>query len=126
MTNLISMSKRYKTRGGRDVRVLCTDNLQGGVWTVVSLIDGLTSVHTSTGRYYDFEEECELDLIEQPQEHSVWIEVFKSHGDILSCSYESENSMRNSIKNSLESNTKEGYQLIATKKVVVAEGEFCS
>jgi len=56
----------------------------------------------------------------------VWIEVFKSHGDVLSCSYESENAMRNSINDSFESNNKEGYQLIATKKVVIAEGEFCS
>lgn len=30
MTNLISMDKQYKTRDGRDVRVLCTDNVEGG------------------------------------------------------------------------------------------------
>ncbi len=60
------------------------------------------------------------------QEHAIWVEVFKSFGDILSCSYESENSMRNSINDSFESNNKEGYQLIATKKVIIMEGEYCS
>ena len=127
MGNLISMDKQYKTRDGRDVRVLCTDNLGvcAGSYPVVAVVEGAVSMFTSTGGFHANATEHDLDLIEQ-QEHYVWVEVFKSHGDILSCSYESENSMRNSINDSFESNNKEGYQLIATKKVVLVEGEFCS
>lgn len=124
MGNLISMDKKYKTREGKDARLLCVDS--GHLeFPVVAIVEGLLETYTSCGKVF-VGQDNNLDLIEIPQEHSVWIEVFKSHGDILSCSYESENSMRNSINDSFESNNKEGYQLIATKKVVVAEGEFCS
>ena len=126
MTNLISMDKKYKTRDGKFVRVLCVDN-DDEEFPVIASIKGVALNFTSTGAFHTIPDyEHPLDLIEQSQEHSVWIEVFKSHGDILSCSYESENSMCNSINVSLESNNKEGYQLIATKKISVAEGEFCS
>lgn len=128
MTNLISMDKKYKTRDGRDVRVLCVDNLGlcAGSYPVVAIVEGAASVFTATGGFYTESVEHELDLVEVVQEYVVWVEVFKSFDDILSCSYESENAMRNSINDSFESNNKEGYQLIATKKVVVTEGEFCS
>ncbi len=126
MTNLISMDKKYKTRDGKFVRVLCVDN-DDEEFPVIASIKGVALNFTSTGAFHTIPDyEHPLDLIEQPQEHSVWIEVFKSNGDILSCSYESENSMRNSINVSFAQNNKEGYQLIATKKVVVAEGEICS
>ena len=105
----------------------CVQTMQkGGVWTVIALVEGDAAHYTNTGRYFNRVDNSDLDLIEQPQEYSVWIEVFKSHGDILTCSYESENSMRNSINDSFESNSKEGYQLIATKKISIVEGEFCS
>lgn len=124
MSNLISMDKKYKTRDGEDARILCTNNVDGEIWKVVAVVNGSVSLYTDSGRF-NSNGVSGNDLIEVAQEHCVWVEVFKSHGDILSCSYESENAMRNSINDSFESNDKEGYQLIATKKIVVTDGEFC-
>ncbi len=126
MSKLISMDKKYKTRDGLEARVLCIDNYYlNSDFPVIALVEGETFTYTVTGGLYSHIED-DSDLIEVAQEHCVWVEVFKSHGDILSCSYESENAMRNSINDSFESNDKEGYQLIATKKIVVTDGEFCS
>lgn len=128
MTNLISMDKRYKTRDGRDVRVLCTDNLGvcAGSYPVVAIVEGAVSMFTAKGGFHVENVEHDLDLIEQPQEHSVWIELCKRYGSICSYVYETEEDMYISIRHSQAQNYACPYTLLATKKVVVAGGEFCS
>lgn len=128
MSKLISMDKKYKTRDGRDVRVLCTDNIDGGVWTVVAVIDGTVFLYISNGRYYNDKDECELDLVEVPDEKELWIEVYRitkdNKIDIRSFAYASCEALQLSITaNRLTYGDK--YELIATKKITVAEGESC-
>lgn len=128
MTNLISMDKKYKTRDGRDVRVLCVDNngacAEG--YPVVAIVDGAVVAFTATGGFYPDSEERDMDLIEVVQEHIVWIEVFKSQDKVISCSYETEGEMVESIQSSKNCNTPYEYTLLATKKIVVTEGEVFS
>ena len=123
MSNLISMDKCYKTRDGQNVRLLCTDNTTGGVYLVVAIVEGAVHLYTADGKYYSNEDGSPMDLIEVAQEHSVWIELFKSNEDIVSCAYESEDEMFKSIQASKESATEYEYTLLATKKITVVEGE---
>jgi len=125
MNKLIDMGKQYKTRSGLPVRVLCTDYSGGGTtFPVVAVMDESIIQYTPEGRYFHTVGDHPYDLIEEPQEITVWIEVFKSYDDILSCAYETEKSMRDSITDSQEQNNEEAYVLIATKKVLVTEGEL--
>ena len=77
------MDKRYKTRDGRDVRVLCVDlkNDNYPVLSVVTNKDGFQIViqHSSDGHYYEDGEDSDVDLIEQPEEHTidVWAVLYK-------------------------------------------------
>lgn len=127
MNKLIEMGKQYKTRDGLPVRVLCTDNTNTGIWSVVATVDGTPSLFTKEGWFCVDEEgnnsKHDWDLIEQPQEITVWIEVFKSDGYILSCSHEAEEALWKSIADSKASSSKSDYTLIATKKVIIKEGE---
>lgn len=125
MSKLIEMGKQYKTRSGLPVRVLCTDYTGGGTnFTVVAAMEEGIIQCTPDGRYFNSEDDHQYDLVEQPQEIVVWVEVFKSYGDILSCSYETEGAMKRSIADSQEQNDEESYQLIATKRVDITEGEM--
>ncbi len=68
-SNLISMDKQYKTRDGKNVRVLCVDRKSDAGYTVFALIDdgGTTedySCFTADGFYYDDKSEHRYDLIE--------------------------------------------------------------
>lgn len=60
----IQMDKQYRTRNGRDVRILCTD--RDNVCPVIALIDNVRIVsYTKTGQYYINDgAESEYDLIE--------------------------------------------------------------
>ena len=66
-SNLISMDKKYKTRCGYPVRILCVDR-KDTVWPVVALINGedsecLTSF-SSKGMFVDESIKHDFDLIE--------------------------------------------------------------
>ena len=125
MNKLIEMGRQYKTRDGLPVRLLCTDNTGGGTtFTVVAIVEDDVVQYTSDGRYFNNVDSHPFDLVEQPQEITVWIEVFKSYDDVLSCSWESEEALRKSVNDSQEQNSEEAYTLIATKKVMITEGEM--
>ena len=125
MTNLISMDKRYKTRDGQDARVLCIDNNYNDTdFPVIALIDGETNSFTISGGFYSHKED-DMDLIETPQEYSIWVELYKSNGGIASMAYGSEGEMFNSIQASKDSSTEYEYTLLATKKITITEGESC-
>lgn len=125
MSELISMDKKYKTRGGLDARVLCIDNYYGDSdFPVIALVEGETSTYTVTGGFYSHKED-DCDLVEVPEEKELWVEIFYvGDGHIRAVYYLSENTLRNGV----ESNNKfysEEYKLIATKKITYVEGETC-
>ena len=128
MTNLISMDKKYKTRDGKFVRVLCVDN-DDEEFPVIASIKGAALNFTSTGAFHTIPDyEHPLDLIETPQEHSVWVEVYSvtknSNTAIRYFSYASYEALQLGITANRVT-FGDNYQLIATKKITVVEGESC-
>jgi hypothetical protein len=67
-SNLISMHKQYKTRDGRNVRVLCVDGKSNAGYTVFALIDDGdyedSASFTNDGFYFNDKCESPSDLIE--------------------------------------------------------------
>ena len=125
MSKLISTDKKYKTRDGREARVLCIDNYYGDSdFPVIALVEGETSTYTVAGGFYSHREDDE-DLIEVPEEKELWVEIFYTGtGHVRAVYYLSEDTLHNGI----ESNSKfyeNEYKLIATKKITYAEGESC-
>ena len=62
---MINIDKKYKTRDGREVRLLCTD--APGIYPVVGIIAGLSGINTwsITGESYVFQGKV-FNLIEVP------------------------------------------------------------
>jgi len=85
MTDNISMDKKYKTKSGQDVRILCID--APGIYPVVGYIfDGLdeddsispvtwTSTWTSAGRSLEIQEH-KFDLIGVKEKKSFWLNIY--------------------------------------------------
>jgi len=71
----IEVGKIYLTRDGRKARVICIDR-KNNERPVITLVDDfdkeLIYTYTSTGKYYDEEEESEYDLVE---EYSIWKDI---------------------------------------------------
>ncbi len=62
--NKISMDKKYRTRGGLPVEILCTTR-NNSTYPVVVLIDNIfVEVFTEDGKYSDSSTESSSDLIE--------------------------------------------------------------
>lgn len=97
---LISMDKKYRTRGGDTVRILCTD-LKGGEYPVIAAITipekrndadeviadsaEITQRYTANGSYVSSDGNHPLDLVEvSPVEgyevdDPVWVRMNKDH-----------------------------------------------
>ena len=75
---MISMDKRYKTRGGREVRVLCTD--AQGKLPVVGLVEEVAIPQTfdADGHWWR-RDDSHMDLIEVKPERTVWVNIY-THG----------------------------------------------
>lgn len=83
---LVSMQKRYKTRDGCDVRVLCVDSLNPYYPVVAAVTYFVKGVKfediisfTEYGMFKHDGKESIYDLIEQPEEHTidVWAVMFQ-------------------------------------------------
>lgn len=72
----ISMDKKYRTRDGRDVRLLCVDG--SDVRPVVGIIDGCVTQWEVDGHYYGNKIPCDADLIEyhEPDIRTIWVNVY--------------------------------------------------
>ena len=122
--NLISMNKKYKTRDGRDVRVLCVDACEGD-FPVVAVVDNDIWQVTKYGMFSKIG--CmENDLIEQQEEKTVWLEIYRykhwrdtDYNGIRH--YMSEQELRDHIETMKEDS--KGYKLVAIKKITYVEGE---
>ena len=116
MSKLISMDKKYLTRSGLDVRVLCVDAGLEQHFNVVAIVNSCTVVtYTSTGKYYSNLPEDTLDLVEQPEEKTVWLEIYQDNynSDLIE-SHESREEALSSCN---------GRKLIAIKKIMYKEGD---
>ena len=71
--NLISIDKEYKTKDGREVRVLCTNNT--GVYSVVALINYDVYTYDKYGNWRADAEHHALNLVEVKPE--VWLNVYE-------------------------------------------------
>ncbi len=69
---MIDMTKKYKTRDGRDVRILCVDG--PGPFPVAGFVGDIVGQWTAEGRYIGtgFGLECDKDLIEHVPEVVTW------------------------------------------------------
>ena len=91
---MISMDRKYKTRDGSDVRILCVDRDHPS-YTVVGLLDSNVLYWASNGRRYPSGYEDRLDLIEvKPRiQRTVWFNIYSETGG-MSC-HESRKSANN-------------------------------
>jgi hypothetical protein len=70
----ISMDRKYRTKDGREVRLLCVD--AKGYWPVVGLIDGELETWTRDGLA---DGPVTLNLIEyhEPDIRTIWVNVYE-------------------------------------------------
>jgi hypothetical protein len=122
--NLISMDKRYKTRDGRDARVLCVDACEGH-YPVVAVVDNEVWQMTKFGAFsaIDF---TGNDLVEVPEEKTVWLEIFRythwgDRSETCIRYYHNLSDLKDRIKIMEEDSNR--YKLIAIKKITYTEGE---
>ncbi len=77
---MISLDKKYKTRDGRDVRVLCVD--AGGPFPVIALVDQQLVYRFAEDGMLGRGKGHDLDLIEVKPEHRGWMNVYKTYDNI--------------------------------------------
>lgn len=73
----ISMVKKYRTRDGREPRIICID--AGGNYPVVGVMDTEVYRWAFDGRRYLSAGASELDLIEyhEPDIRTIWVNVYE-------------------------------------------------
>lgn len=76
---MIDMNKKYQTRDGRKVRILCTDGPDFRA-PVVGVVEGdwFITVWPSSGEHTT-QEPCQRDLIPAPEEVTLWVNVYESY-----------------------------------------------
>lgn len=82
---MIDMNKKYQTRDGRKVRILCTDGPDFRA-PVVGVVEGdwFITVWPSSGEHTT-QEPCQRDLIPAPEEVTLWVNVCRDDiGDFVS------------------------------------------
>lgn len=94
---MISMDKKYRTRDGRDVRILCVDGPDDA--PVVGLIGRTTASWHLDGRWAHAFTETAYDLVEhqEPDVRTIWVNVYEG----FCRSFNSERSARESGLSSL-------------------------
>lgn len=97
----ISMDKKYRTRDGRDVRLLCVDGPNG--YPVIGLVDGASSPDSwdTDGFWCGRGDNAPADLIEyhEPDIRTIWVNVYE---DGVTDPYETKDiAVSNAAKSSL-------------------------
>lgn len=75
---MISMDKKYTTKDGRPVRLLCVDG--PGEFPVIGLLESLVRVWKENGFYSYCNSESSFDLIEAKTKRTGWINIYKAMG----------------------------------------------
>jgi hypothetical protein len=118
----VSMDKQYKTRDRRDVRVLCVD-ADSVYYPVIALVNNISPVTYSINGEHDIGTESPLDLIEQQEEKTVWLEIYRystwdiSESNVCNLYNSYEELERNMCK------SYKGYHNIAIKKITYVAGD---
>lgn len=78
---MISMDKKYRTRDGRDVRLLCVDG-PDPKYPVVAVVGEDIYCWKPCGTYYASGTASVLDLIEyhEPDIRTIWVNVYEYDG----------------------------------------------
>jgi len=76
---LISMDKKYETRNGKPVRILCVDGDLDG-YSVVGLVDGWPETWTRFGSYDISRDTAGHDLVEAKREQTLFLNVYGDGG----------------------------------------------
>ena len=106
-SNLIDMGKKYQTRDGRAVRLLCMDaKLSKPIVGLVTYGDGTEGVcsWTMNGYYYPADQgqhlqNSDLDLIPVPTKHEGWVVFFAGIGnDVFGTEQAALNWLRNDTR----------------------------
>ena len=77
---MISMDKKYRTRDGRDVRLLCVDGPED--YPVIGIVAGDKRAECWTSGGLSYDDGCgisETDLIEyhEPDIRTIWVNVYE-------------------------------------------------
>ncbi len=83
---MIDFNKPVQTRDGRKVRILCTDAKCG--MPIVALVMANTGTEVPVAYYKDgaifnSTNDSGADLINVPEEHTVWVNIQKAHKEGL-------------------------------------------
>jgi len=118
----VSIDKKYKTRDGRDVRLLCLD-ARSSNFPVVALVEGSTPETFTRYGNHDVGYDSPLDLIEQPEEKTVWLELFRykhwsEDAKVMIGVHNSREELEAAVMKQ-----QFGYQFIAIKKITYKEGD---
>lgn len=78
METKIEMGKQYKTRDGREVRVLCVDR-EHCLYTVVALVSNVVVTYTADGHQFSGQDSA-VDLIEVKPRivREYWVNVYQN------------------------------------------------
>lgn len=109
---MISMDKKYKTRYGMDVRLLCTDG--PGVQCVVGILDGSVHRWNQDGAFMPYGRYDQHDLVEDKPERGGYVNVYKN-GAIGDLHITRESADRAAFR---------ANERIACVKVTYTEGQF--
>ena len=72
----IDMNKKYKTRSGLPVRILCTN--AGGKYPIAGLIDNKSVFQWLPNGRCAFSSQSDNDLIEVKEKKVMWVNVYKN------------------------------------------------
>ena len=86
---MISMDKKYRTRDGRDVRLLCVD-VPNAHHPVVGIIGDIIHAWTKGGKSFSECHQTPSDLIEyhEPDIRTIWVNVYEEGRE--TCCYDNE------------------------------------
>ena len=117
---MISMDKKYQTRDGDTVRLLCTDR-DNEVYPVVAIVRGNVELYKPNGSYHSSESESGLDLVELPDTDmvDVYVGLFKWGTGTDAIFFRRKSSFDNWLSET-------DYEVVATTKITVklTHGEF--
>jgi hypothetical protein len=118
--NKISMDKKYTTRGGEPVRVLCVDSGDDEYPVIAVGEGGAVYTYTNDGFHSIIKRNCEYDLVEVADEYTFYVAVIHDTTQDKVFSY-SDTDLDIFNRNLLAYNK---YPIVATTAVKVKKGEF--
>lgn len=76
---MITMDKKYQTRTGQPVRILCLDG-PSATYPIIAIADGRVATYTRHGKFMSSDSPDKLDLVETPK--SYWKPITRRNTNI--------------------------------------------